>query len=397
MATVNSFLRHNSKDLFLEAGRGTQKSIEDEDFLTHIPSPLQEQIQQLLATRTSAANNNAETETESCTIIDRVEQFQFGTRDHVLSISKALLESLSKNDAAILEETVEELLSFIRNVIDVILHVFYIHCTNIPSDDDDDDDDGTDGDVNEKASSVASLCSEIVTKGIEIRKIPFLILEDLVETLPTKTIQLFWNYGPSLWLEDILCKNPISFKHHKTLLQNNPKLKKENLTLFTQGSQYCILRLCNRLLKNISVDSSHVHAQFAGQITMTLAKVFPLSEKSAVNNLGKFNVESIIQFESLNDWYKSNNSDSSSSKGKASTESEKKNMGALNYDFYNSFWTLQQYFTNPVTLLPKAMEKTTLGHDWTNMETFMKTVESVLTAFESNQFPNRLVKDLKSS
>ena len=57
MATVNSFLRHNSKDLFLEAGRGTQKSIEDEDFLTHIPSPLQEQIQQLLATRTSAANN----------------------------------------------------------------------------------------------------------------------------------------------------------------------------------------------------------------------------------------------------------------------------------------------------------------------------------------------------
>ena len=131
----------------------------------------------------------------------------------------------------------------------------------------------------------------------------------------------------------------------------------------------------------------NAQAQFAGQIIMTLASIFPLSERSAINVLGVFNVDNVVKFETLDDWYKTNSN--------GDDNSGKKKTGALNYDFYKTFWSVQNNFTDPSTLLPKEVSNNIDGEWNKKIGVFVNNVELVLGAFESNSFPNRLVKDLK--
>ena len=223
----------------------------------------------------------------------------------------------------------------------------------------------------------ASGDSHEYSKVVRVRtfvQIPFLLLEDLVETLPIQTVQLFWNCGPSKWLNGLLCK---------------PEL-------FTQMTKLIVIRLCNKLLKHLSVSSSNTQAQFAGQIIVMLASVFPLSERSAVNVLGRFNVDSVVQFESLEDWFKSNGANKGhSNRSAAGRSAAGAGAGAtLNHSFYEKFWTLQKTFTDPSMLVPKDNSD---ASGWNAvMNAFKNNVETVLGAFESNTFPSRLVKDLNN-
>lgn len=366
----------NSKDVFQAAARGTQKPIQDKDFLHHIPEPLQSLrfIQTLKKIESESPPSTAVPLSPS----ELIDEFEISTREHVLSLSHIILQS--NQDAAIVEETIEDLLSFIRNVIDVILHILYNHVTNSASD-------VNSGDDNDGDKERSELYAKLIA-SINFRKIPFLILEDLIDALPTQTIICFWNYGPSMWLNDILCKNPLQILN----LPTNGKIKMEDVTLFHQTSQYCVLRFCNKLLKNLSIAGSNSQAQFAGQITMTLASVFPLSERSGMNVLGAFNVENVVEYESLDEWLKTNNDNASS--GKSSGNDKVGRGGSLNYDFYKTFWALQDTFSDPTTLL-KFDSVGGSGWNESGMEAFVKNVEIVLGAFEANKFPSRLIKDLK--
>jgi len=384
MTTINSFLRHNSKDVFLAASRGSETPIQDNEFFQKIPQPLQSFtfIQTLIQLEA-----NDITLQQSAT--DLIDEFEISTREHVLSLANTILQS--NQDAAITEETIEELLSFIRNVIDVILHLLYRHLEAIHKDNGDNKDDVDNDDL-------GSLYTKLIT-SINLRKIPFLILEDLIDALPTKTIQCFWNYGPSLWLNDILCKEiPVEYNMNNSA--KSTKYKKDDITLFHQQSQYCVLRFCNKLLKNLSVSGSNAQAQFAGQITMTLASIFPLSERSAMNVLGAFNVDNVVEYENLDEWLKSNSSNTNDNSGNSSSSSKASvSEASLNYDFYKTFWALQDIFSDPTTLLKGSNEggasSNTTGWNESSMDAFIKSVEVVLGAFECNKFPNRLVKDMK--
>ena len=419
MTTIHSFLNQKSTDIFRTAGLGIQKPIEDIDFVTHIPSPLQSFLQDILlppllipsfnSNNDSSNENNKRTFTTQ--ISHRVNQFEVSIRQHLLSLCQTLLQS--NQDAAIVEESIEEILSFTRNVIDVVLHLLYQHCAysldlkQIKK--------GENGDEEGEEQGRRVLYEYIVKNG-DFRTLPFYMLEDLVDALPTQTIQLFWNYGPYVWLNDLLCKLPPPF-HRRNDAKNEQSmstfLQSQNLDLYTRG-QYKILKLSKQLLNQLSAASSNVQAQFAGQVSMTLASILKMDDKSGTNNLGFYNTESIVEYESLNDWYKSNKQMdelSSNTSNKKSTSSivggsgrGKNTIGTnstttLNYDFYQCFWELQRHFTEPNKLIPSEKKSKTAANvdsGWfERMGLFVKRAEAVLGAFEGNKFPNRLVKDMK--
>lgn len=266
----------------------------------------------------------------------KVDAFEVATRSHLLEMVKDLLAANTAKDIALVQESIQDILVFTRNVID-----FCVYLSK------------TEKDVN----------------NTQLKKLPFVLLEDIVETLPTSLVQIIWRFGGSHWLRNILCKNS---------------------DLFHQGSKFCLIRMCNQLLKNLSVNSQDDAAHFAGEISMTLASVFPLSERSAVNVLGAFHTDAKyqVEFESIEEWMEGAKVENAN--GSQSTLSEEQKV-ALNYGFYSKFWSIQKIFTNPKDLIPKTSQK------WNeNTERFIMDLVDVLNAFEGNQFSPDLIKRLQS-
>lgn len=165
--------------------------------------------------------------------------------------------------------------------------------------------------------------------------------------------------------------------------------------MFHQGSRYCLIRMCNKLLKNLSVNSQDEAAHFAGEISLTLASVFPLSERSAANVLGAFHTDEKYQvdYETLEEWMENSTGGGDghvSGNHETSTTKGGKNV-ALSYGFYSKFWSLQKVFTDPRGLLPKS------GDEWSeHMERFVLDVQDILGTFDGYKFSGDEVKDLKA-
>jgi len=309
----------------------------------------------------------------STSAAQRVDDIEIATRSHVLFRIQNILRANASSDLANLEQSIAELLVYIRGAIDFCLfvaqHVDKAH-KSVAEDD-------------SKSTFLNNICS---LDCAQFRKLPFLLMEDTVDTLPTSIIQIVWKYGLSIWLQSLLCVTTSPPTENKT---------------FHLGSKYCLIRMCNRLLKNLSVDAHDDQvggAEFAGEISMMLASVFPLSERSAVNVLGAFHVDNIVQFESFEEWMASNK-DKSSGESAAAHVNPKKI--ALNYDLYSKFWGLQNFFTNPKDLVPKG--NTASGSSagspksWNdNMDKFFSHLEEVLEVFEGHPFSADSIKKLSA-
>lgn len=116
--------------------------------------------------------------------------------------------------------------------------------------------------------------------------------------------------------------------------------------LFGRG-KLVMLRTCNQLLRRLSKANDVV---FCGRILMFLAHFFPLSERSAVNFKGVFNTSNETKF-----------------------EKEASEGSSIDFNFYKTFWSLQENFRNPaVTTLPPAK--------W---QKFSTNLMIVLDAFEA--------------
>ncbi|KAI5077852.1 hypothetical protein GOP47_0007676 [Adiantum capillus-veneris] len=117
--------------------------------------------------------------------------------------------------------------------------------------------------------------------------------------------------------------------------------------LFGRG-KLVMLRTCNQLLRRLSKANDVV---FCGRILMFLAHFFPLSERSAVNIKGIFNTYNETTY-----------------------EKEPPGDGlSLDFNFYKTFWSLQEYFCNPMVLLQ-------YGTKW---QTFSSSLGVVLSTFEA--------------
>ncbi|XP_027876244.1 THO complex subunit 1 isoform X1 [Xiphophorus couchianus] len=219
--------------------------------------------------------------------------------------------------------------------------------------------------------SLIYLSIDAVTEGICSATIPFVLLGDVLDCLPLD-----------------LCDKIFSF------VEKNVSTWKSS-SFYTAGKNY-LLRMCNDLLRRLSKSQNTV---FCGRIQLFLARLFPLSEKSGLNLQSQFNLDNITVF---------NKNEQESTLGQKQTdekedtmEVEEGEMGEddapapcsipIDYNLYRKFWTLQDYFRNPLQCYDKF--------SWM---TFLKFSDETLAVFKSfklddMQASKRKMEDLRAS
>uniref|UniRef100_A0A672L1H1 Death domain-containing protein n=1 Tax=Sinocyclocheilus grahami TaxID=75366 RepID=A0A672L1H1_SINGR len=193
--------------------------------------------------------------------------------------------------------------------------------------------------------SLIYISIDVVTEGVCSATTPFLLLGDVLDCLPLDQ-----------------CDKIFSFVE-------------ENVSTW---KSYSLLRMCLRnLLRRLSKSQNTV---FCGRIQLFLARLFPLSEKSGLNLQSQFNLDNITVF---------NKNEQDSTLGLQHTEVKEEGMDVeegemgdedapapctipIDYNLYRKFWTLQDYFRNPVQCYDKF--------SWM---TFLKYSDETLAVFKS--------------
>uniref|UniRef100_A0A2K2BRN0 THO complex subunit 1 n=1 Tax=Populus trichocarpa TaxID=3694 RepID=A0A2K2BRN0_POPTR len=166
-----------------------------------------------------------------------------------------------------------------------------------------DDEENSQGQIPRLLDAVLYLCEREHIEGGMI----FQLLEDLTEMSTMRNCKDIFGYIESK--QDILGKQE----------------------LFARG-KLVMLRTCNQLLRRLSKANDVV---FCGRILMFLAHFFPLSERSAVNIKGVFNTSNETKY-----------------------EKEPPAAISLDFNFYKTLWSLQEYFCDPsLTLSPIKWQK----------------------------------------
>ncbi|XP_064290851.1 THO complex subunit 1 isoform X1 [Passer domesticus] len=204
----------------------------------------------------------------------------------------------------------------------------------------------------ENLLAIISLAINGVTEGICTASTPFVLLGDVLDCLPLDQCDKIF-----------------------TFVEKNVATWKSN-TFYSAGKNY-LLRMCNDLLRRLSKSQNTV---FCGRIQLFLARLFPLSEKSGLNLQSQFNLENVTVF---------NTNEHESTLGQKHTEEREEGMDVeegemgddeaptscsipIDYNLYRKFWSLQDYFRNPVQCYEKVSWKT-----------FLKYSEEVLAVFKS--------------
>uniref|UniRef100_A0AAX7TA22 Death domain-containing protein n=1 Tax=Astatotilapia calliptera TaxID=8154 RepID=A0AAX7TA22_ASTCA len=214
---------------------------------------------------------------------------------------------------------------------------------------------------------VSNLCS---TAGICSATTPFVLLGDVLDCLPLD-----------------LCDKIFSFVE-------------ENVSTWKSVNKFQLLTVyfpvCVDLLRRLSKSQNTV---FCGRIQLFLARLFPLSEKSGLNLQSQFNLDNITVF---------NKNEQESTLGQKHTEEKEDGMEVeegemgeddgpapssipIDYNLYRKFWTLQDYFRNPVQCYDKF--------SWM---TFLKFSDETLAVFKSYklddmQASKRKLEELRAS
>ncbi|SJX64628.1 related to nuclear matrix protein p84 [Sporisorium reilianum f. sp. reilianum] len=147
--------------------------------------------------------------------------------------------------------------------------------------------------------------------------LPLSLIEELIEGQPISTCSRLFAYTESR-------VQPLTIDLHPT-----------------RGKGLVLLRTCNELLRRLSKPSQQ-HTVFAGRILSLLAKVFPLGERSGVNLRGEFNVENKTHIED-----RAQDADEDAADGL----DEKDEVFKVDYEFYELFWKVQRFFSNPPLLM----------------------------------------------
>ncbi|XP_039610651.1 THO complex subunit 1 isoform X2 [Polypterus senegalus] len=208
-----------------------------------------------------------------------------------------------------------------------------------------------------------------VTEGICSATTPFLLLGDVLDCLPLDQCDKIF-----------------------TFVEENVSTWKSN-SFYAAGKNY-LLRMCNDLLRRLSKSQNTV---FCGRIQLFLARLFPLSEKSGLNLQSQFNLDNITVF---------NKNEQDSTLGQKHIEEKDDNMEEgemgddetpttssipIDYNLYRKFWTLQDYFRNPVQCYDKF--------SWM---TFLKYSDETLAVFKSyklddTQASRKKLEELKTA
>ena len=198
------------------------------------------------------------------------------------------------------------------------------------------------------------ICTELEIAEVGL---PFTLLEELFDTQTIPACERVFNYLES---------------------------RVERLTAGMEGGKgkaLILLRLCNELLRRLSKAEDTI---FCGRILIFLSKSFPISERSAVNLRGDFNVENVTIFDNIPDVegdemevdistpQEPAPSDESVKGGKSVSFSEKgPALLPISTDkLYMVFWSMQNDFADPTKLFVPA-----------NFERFKKSLEATMLKF----------------
>ncbi|KAL9184034.1 hypothetical protein ACHAXT_002120 [Thalassiosira profunda] len=297
----------------------------DPNFVDSLPDPLRSYAQEALAVEEGDSDEAA-----AGSINARLDQLEIATRSHLLELAEPLLAHPTGGGA---DAPLEALLRYLKDVTLLCLHVVQSHHGRLGAP--------------------------------AVKKLPFLLLEDAVDALPVGHVQSLWSSPqyPTLnvhgYTTTLLCS-----KH-----------------IFGPPSKLILLRICNKLLKVLS--NRDVDAEFAGSLMLMTAKVFPLSERSAVNVLGSFNVANETIFEGEREFEEK----SALSAGEKGGDGKIIGGSNIGYDFYKTFWGVQKVFTDPQgTVLPSrlGLSQAAAAAAYTG---FVKDVTSILAALEGTPAP----------
>ena len=391
---------------------GTAAVADPAAFLSSLPEPLNQYAEAALPLTSSASD--VET-----TAGQRIDELEISVRGHLLTLASNLLNSHggsgsnvdaaeSMMDTSDSSSALAAVLTCLRSTIDLCLHM--VHLAEAL--------DASDG----SSASVPPACYKGMAHPV-IRKLPFVLLEDTIDALPPSILKTIWTSGPTDWIADLAAAASSSSSSPSGTSTAN---------LFQRGSQFLLLKLCNKLLRKLS--NRDRDAAFAGSVMTLLAKVFPLSERSAVNVLGTFNVANITDFEDEETFLQhalsagadgtgdaedvamdEDGTDQKAKKGDKGHDEE--DAESVDYPFYKTFWGVQKVFTDPSIILdgikdgsassggaaasggkapPAVAAAATQAFNAQPAMDFVRDVRTVLTALEGRSFPDEVVRQSKS-
>lgn len=128
------------------------------------------------------------------------------------------------------------------------------------------------------------------------------IVEDILETVPINDLEILFDRFES----NLKIKSYSSFN-----------IDTRKLTM---------LKISNTILKRLS---SSMDTKLRGRVQMALASIFPISDKSGVNQKGLYNLNNIM--------------------GKLNTQGDSDSK-VSNFRFYKQFWVVMKYISNPLSV-----------------------------------------------
>jgi THO complex subunit 1 len=340
-----------------------------------------------------------------------LDELELSIRGHLLDLVHRLLSSSSSTShsaaaaSSMAERSImDELLFFIKNVTMLCIKGIKVVVSS----------------SSQSSAIDATTAKEVGVRSIippsylmSIKKLPFVLLEDAIDTLPIQHMYTLWSEGASMssstaasaslhhvssYAVTQLCSS-ILFDNQTTklsLLKVCNKMLKKIGTHRSSGSSSSAGSATNNNNNNNNVDGDIGYAKFAGEIMILLSTVFPLGERSAINVLGTFNIGNITNYDdddNGNDEAKTTTVGGGQDVVTKTTEGMKRPSQLDNncivddihsYEIYQKFWKLQRVFSNPHgTILPSrgggGPNVTTAGEAY---DTFFKDVMSILTVLE---------------
>ncbi|KAK3777661.1 hypothetical protein RRG08_021772 [Elysia crispata] len=138
-------------------------------------------------------------------------------------------------------------------------------------------------------------------------------------------------------------------------------------TFYESGKNY-LLRMCNDLIRRLSKSQNTI---FCGRIQLFLSRLFPLSEKSALNLASQFNLENVTIFTKKEE---SEKKESSADVMEVDTTNDQSSSVPIDYHLYSKFWALQDYFRRPTQCYDKSA--------WDVFSRYSKDVLAIFSSYK---------------
>lgn len=196
----------------------------------------------------------------------------------------------------------------------------------------------------EHLTDLVLLASSAASLGISLHTVPFILLSDIFDCLTLdvcESVFVFVESHVSTWVS----------------------------AEFYSSGKILLLRMCNELLRRLSAAQNTV---FCGRIQLFLARLFPLSEKSALNLMSHFNVGNITTYTSEEELLSSKDHGSSEGNSEAMDIASEEVTLPIDFNLYQKLWSIQDYFRHPVQCYANEQWKTLTA----NMEELLKAFKS---------------------